>query len=502
MRWTLATIACGVMSSLAFDPVTLPGAMILGIAGFLLILLRLPLARNRVVAGLGLGYGFGFMVPLLWWMNIVSHSAYVGLVVSQMVFYALLAVCLRSVMRLRQWPLCAAGVWVGVEFLRSSIPFSGFPWGRLAHTGDDTPFESYARLLGFTGMSAVMFLAAAAIACAFHGRRPHAYAFAGVGLAGILGLGAILPTGIAGGQGTRTVAMVQGDVPVLFEPWPTGEIFDLHVRETEKLIARIDARTQPQPDFVLWPENATDLDPSEFPSIGGMLDRLVRGLHAPILVGAIFNGPDPDTAYNGGVVWDNDGPGDRYIKRKPVPFGEYIPFRTGLGGIMPRFDRHIPRDLLPGKKSGALDIAGVRIGDSICWDIAYDGVIREDINDGAQVIVVQTSNAAFTGSSQPEQQWKISRLRAVETGRYVLVPSTNGISGIVDPKGHTVARAPAGEPAILSATIRLADGITPGVRFGGRLEAVLVIVGLVGLILGARRGRDSHESDTGHHSDL
>lgn len=388
-------------------------------------------------------------------------------------------------MRLRCWPLWAAGAWIGIELLRSSVPFSGFPWGRLAYTADDTPFESYARLLGFPGLGAVMFLAAAAIASAVHRRRVILPAGA---VAALVILGLLLPTGIAGAGETRTVALVQGDVPVLFKTWPAGRIFDKHVQETERLIARIDKGTTPQPDFVLWPENASDLDPAEFPSIAGELDLLVQGLKAPILVGAILNGPDTDTAYNAGVVWDDNGPGDRYIKRKPVPFGEYVPFRKAFGGVVPRFDRHIPRDLLPGKKSGVLDIAGIRLGDSICWDIAYDGIMREDIDDGAQVLAVQTSNASFTGTSQPEQQWRIARLRAIETGRFILVPSTNGISGILDPKGHTVVRAPTRKPAIVSARIRLADGVTPGVRIGGGLEAVLVTLGLVGLAVGTRRG--------------
>ncbi|MGZ5414685.1 MAG: nitrilase-related carbon-nitrogen hydrolase, partial [Aeromicrobium sp.] len=150
-------------------------------------------------------------------------------------------------------------------------------------------------------------------------------------------------------------------------------------------------------------------------------------------------------------------------------------------------DRDIPRDMLGGKKAGVLELAGVKIGDTICWDIAYDGNIRDNINGGAQVLVVQTSNASFTGTSQPQQQWKISRLRAIETGRYVLVPSTNGITGIVDPQGRTIARAATETPAVLSAEIRLANGRTSGVRFGGVIEYALVALGLVGLIIGRRR---------------
>ncbi|MEO6470269.1 MAG: nitrilase-related carbon-nitrogen hydrolase, partial [Aeromicrobium sp.] len=139
--------------------------------------------------------------------------------------------------------------------------------------------------------------------------------------------------------------------------------------------------------------------------------------------------------------------------------------------------------------SGAIKIAGVTIGDAICWDIAFDGLARENIRHGAQVLVVQTSNATFTGTAQPEQQWRISRLRAVETGRYVLIPSTNGITGVVDANGRTAARAKTETATVVSAKITLGNGTTPGVRYGGILETLMVTLGLVGLIVSRRRAK-------------
>ena len=481
----------GILCSLAFDPLNLPLAMVIGVAGLLALLRQMAESRTRFVAAAGAGFGLGFMIPLVWWMNAVSSGAYVGIVLSQFGFFALLAVCLRRVMRLPFWPMWGAAVWGGIEFFRSGFPFSGFPWGRLAHTGVDTPFAGYVRLIGTPGMSAIMFLAAAAIAYAALGRKPKHVAIALMSVLALLGVGAALPTGIAGAEGTKNVALVQGDVPGVFGTWPLGEIFQKHAAQTQQLITSIASGDQARPDFVLWPENSTDVDPEQYTDEDDRIRELSAALDAPILVGGIFNGPTAETAYNAGVVWDKNGPGDRYVKRKVVPYGEYVPFRNALGGLVPRFDRDIPRDMLGGNKPGVLELAGVRIGDTICWDIAYDGNIRDNIDGGAQVLVVQTSNASFTGTSQPEQQWKISRLRAIETGRYVLVPSTNGISGIVDPQGNTVARAATQLPATLSAEITLANGKTPGVRFGGVIEYALVVVALLGLALGRGRGEGS-----------
>jgi apolipoprotein N-acyltransferase len=300
-------------------------------------------------------------------------------------------------------------------------------------------------------------------------------------------LGALLPTGVAGPSGSRQIAIVQGDVPGVFLTWQRGEIFDLHVSETERLVERIRSGEVPQPDAVLWPENATDIDPFSDARVRAGIESLAEALQAPILVGGIFDGPTIDTAYNAGVVWEASGPGERYVKRMLVPYGEYVPFRRALGGIVPRIDRDIPRDMLPGDRSGALRVGDFTVGDTICWDIAYDGIVRETVKAGAQLLVVQTSNASFTGTSQPTQQWNISRLRAIETGRWVMVPSTNGISGIADASGQAKARAPLHEPATLSADVPLASGLTPALRIGGWLELLLGALGVLGWWRGTRR---------------
>jgi apolipoprotein N-acyltransferase len=484
--WPLALL-CGVACSLASDPVAVPYAMVAGVAGLVLVAQRLADARKRMVLATGAAFGLAFMGPLIWWMNAVSHGAYVGLVLAETVFFAVVMLALRAACRLRFWPLWGAAVWVLGETARGSIPFSGFPWGRLAHTAIDTPFAPYARLLGMPGTTAVLFVVAAMVVVLATTSRWRARVAAVAVVTALAGLGALLPTGVADPSGSRQVSLVQGDVPGVFLTWQRGEIFDLHVAETKRLVDKIQSGETPQPDAVLWPENATDIDPYHDARVRGQIESLSATLHAPILVGGIFDGPTVVTAYNAGVVWDTQGPGEKYVKRKVVPYGEYVPFRGAVNGLVPRFDRDIPRDMVPGQEPGALHIGDFTIGDTICWDIAYDGIVRETVQKGAQMLVVQTSNASFTGTSQPAQQWNISRLRAIETGRWVLVPSTNGISGIADASGHPVARAPLHEPATLSAEVPLASGTTPALRIGGWLELALSVLGAIGWWRGTRR---------------
>jgi apolipoprotein N-acyltransferase len=486
-----AALAFGVVSSLNFDPVSLPFAMVLGVAGLIWLARRLSHARKRTVAVTGLLFGLGFMAPLIWWMNAVGHGAYVGLVLAETLFFVPIMLALRAAVRLPAWPLWGAAVWVTGEWARGRFPFTGFPWGRLAHTSIDTPFSSYARLVAMPGTSAVLFVVAALVLVVLTGPGRRARIGAAVGVVAAVGIGALLPTGIAGADRTRQVALVQGNVPGVFLTWPRGEIFDLHVAETARLAEKVRDGQVPQPDMVLWPENATDIDPYHDAAVRDQIQNLSALLRAPILVGGIFDGPTVDTARNSGVVWTADGPGDRYDKLKPVPFGEYVPFRKQAGAIVNRLARDIPRDMIAGDQPGAMTIGDTRIGDTICYDIAYDSVTRRAVDGGAQLMVVQTSNAAFTGTSQPEQQWDISRLRAIETGRWVVVPSTNGISGVVDPTGRSVDRAPLRRPATISAQVTLASGRTPALVIGRYLEWLLVAMGLGAWWLGTRRSKQN-----------
>lgn len=493
MTWKIAWPAAaglGVLSSLNFEPVGLPFAMVLGVAGLIWLARSLSDARKRTVAVAGVLFGVGFMGPLIWWMNAVSSGAYVALVIAQTLFFIPIMLALRAAMRLRGWPVWGAGVWVTGEWARGGFPFSGFPWGRLAHTSIDTPFSSFARLVGMPGTSAALFVVSAllVLVVAGSGTRQRLVAAAGVVALGAAGL--LLPTGIAGADGTRQVALIQGDVPGVFLTWPRGEIFDLHVAQTTRLAEQVAAGEVPRPDMVLWPENATDIDPYHDDGVRDQIEGLSARLDAPILVGGIFDGPTTETAYNAGVVWTADGPGERYVKLKPVPFGEYVPFRKQAGFVFNRLARDIPRDMVAGNEPGAMTIGDTRIGDTICYDIAYDGVTRRAVDGGAQLMVVQTSNAAFTGTSQPEQQWDISRLRAIETGRWVVVPSTNGISGVVDPKGRSVERAPLHEPASINAEVTLASGKTPALVIGRYLEWLLVAMGWGAWWFGTRRSKN------------
>jgi apolipoprotein N-acyltransferase len=214
----------------------------------------------------------------------------------------------------------------------------------------------------------------------------------------------------------------------------------------------------------------------------------VKTIGVPTLVGAVVNGPDADHVQNMGIVWDPEkGPGQQYVKRHPVPFGEYIPFRGLLTKFIKRLDQ-IPRDFARGTFDSVVDVGPVRVGDVICFEVAYDGLIRDAIEGGGQLLVVQTNNATYTGTGQLEQQFAISRYRAIETGRTVVVAATNGISGVVEPDGTVVAKTGQRTRAVLDERVELGDGVTLGVRIGLWVELVMCGLALA-CVAASRLGR-------------
>src|SRR4029077_10919597 len=131
---------------------------------------------------------------------------------------------------------------------------------------------------------------------------------------------------------------------------------------------------------------SSDLDPFQDPAAYQRIDEAVKAVGVPTLVGALVDGPDAQHVQNEGIVWDPvTGPGASYTKQHPVPFGEYVPFRAELTKVISRLDQ-IPRDFYMGKSTGVLKIAGARLGDVICFEVAYDEIVRDTVNAGARAL--------------------------------------------------------------------------------------------------------------------
>ena len=478
-RLLLALIA-GVALSLAFEPVAAPWLIPFALAARLLSLRGL---RPRTALAPGACFGVGFFGLHVWWMHAVGLGAWAALAAALTLFLTALGPLDAVLLRGRRWPLWTAVSWVAVEWARSTWPFGGMPWGRLAFAVVDTPLAPALPYLGTAGVGFVLAMLGALLAAL--AVLPEARRRTAVGLV-LLCLGLSIPVWRpwhGHTTGRIDVAAVQGNVP------GDGNVLDnyravtaSHVALTTQLAGDVASGKRPRPAFVLWPENSTATNPITDPQTNAGVWSAARAVGVPVVVGGLPEAPDHEHVLNQGIVWDPvTGPGDRYTKHHPVPFGEYLPLRWLLGSD--NFDglRSLDYDMVAGTRRTPLIVAGTRVADAICFDIAYDDVVDSQVRNGGRLLTVQTSNASFIGTPQVAQQFAITRVQAMTTGRYAVVASLNGLSGVIAPDGRVVATAPQRTRAVLDQEVSLISGTTPAVWLGtrpGQVAAGLVLARL------------------------
>ncbi|MEU2073505.1 apolipoprotein N-acyltransferase [Streptomyces sp. NPDC013489] len=283
-------------------------------------------------------------------------------------------------------------------------------------------------------------------------------------------------------DGTATVAAVQGNVPRLGLDFNSQRraVLDNHVARTRELAEDVKAGRAPQPDFVLWPENSSDIDPYANADAAEVIDGAVRAIGVPTVIGAVI-APETGKLRNTLIEWDPDrGPVATYDKRHVQPFGEYIPMRSLVRVFNSNVDR-VSRDFGAGTKVGVFDLAGTKVGLATCYEAAFDWAVRDTVTHGAQLISVPSNNATFGRSEMTYQQLAMSRVRAVEHSRAVVVPVTSGVSAVIRPDGEIVAETRMFTPDVLVEKVPLRSSLTPATRMGTLPEALLVALAAAGL---------------------
>ena len=472
----------GVVTAVAFAPIGWWPLALVGVLGVLFVQWH---ARSRRGALTGFVYGLTFFLVLLSWMTVIGTDAWVLLTVYCALWNAVLGALVAPLSRLRGSVLWVPSAWVVMEALRGRVPLGGFPWGEIAFSQGNSPVGA---LTGIAGLAGVTFLMVALAVLTVEGIRRRRFLPVALVATTVIVAIIVMPRPLTVGREgfTATVAVVQGGTP------GTGmdalsvrrAVLQNHVDQTLALANAVDAGAEPQPDFVVWPENASDIDPFRDPTAAALINEAVQAIDAPVLLGAVLSTEDPTKVENAGIVWDPvSGPGERYVKMHPVPFGEFLPFRDQLMALIGRFDR-VPRDFVRGIDPGVLTIGGVVVGDAICFEVAYDDVFTSVIAGGAEVITVQTNNATYQGTGQPAQQWDIERLRALNTGRGVVVASTTGISGFIAPDGTVEQQLGEGETGYLVSEVPLSTSRTPASVLGAAPEIAAGAALLIGLGLG------------------
>ena len=469
--------------------------------------------RLRGGAGVGLVTGLVFFLPVLAWTNLnTGWLPWVLLSIAQAGYLALLG-CASAwlsplVDRARAlWPVLTGLLWVAQEALRDRQPFGGFPWGRLAFSQGDAP-TLHAAVWG--GAPLVTFLVAAAggalaaLAWRAWSRRTLVPAAGFLVAAAALIAGPALIPAATPAAATTTVAIVQGNVPRLGLDFNAQRraVLDNHATATERLAVDVAAGRQPQPDLVIWPENASDIDPLRNADAAQQIADAATAIGAPILLGAVLHTDTPGEIKNASLLYLPGGGPDlaqTYVKRHPVPFAEYMPLRPIARLVSDKVD--LVQNMLAGDHPGVVRTTAATVGDVICFEVAYDGIVRDTVTGGAQILAVQTNNATFN-AAEAEQQMDMVRLRAVEHGRDALMVSTVGVSGFVGTDGAVHQESGFDVPAVEVRDMHLGGPDTLATRLGhwpetaGAVLALLALAGALPSHRGGRRRRKAALSET------
>ena len=469
-------------------------------------------ATWRFAALLGLLSGLAFFLPTLSWSGIyVGSLPWVALSTLQALYIAAMAALTAAIQRpllgTRLEPLAYAAVpllWVLQETARSHTPFGGFPWARLAFSQADSPLAHLAAYAGAPGVTfavaalgaalhAVVVLllrvrtragGAASAVGAGHRRRPaHGLGVALVALAGLPAVASLVVRPPTGGR-TVDVMFVQGNVPRpgLDFNAERRQVLDNHVQQTLRGVAG----QQRPPSLVVWPENASDIDPLRNPDAGAAIRSAVEGAGAPVLVGAVLREPAPMISNVSLMYRPGGGDPERYVKQHPVPFAEYIPYRSFFRNFSDKVDL-VSSDFAAGEEPAAfaVPVAGDRpywVVPTICFEVAYDDLMREaTLQPGRRenILVVQTNNATFGYTGESEQQFAISRIRAIEHGRSVVHVSTVGVSAFINPDGTYEAKTALFTAAAARSTPAVRAEVTVSDRIGDTPEYLAGVLALL-----------------------
>ena len=482
--WWAAVIAFAVLAWVLTHPATTP------LGGF----------------GYGFLFGLAFYLPLIHWVSIlVGAIPLLALVLVCALFpgfFGLLAVVVRQ---LPGWPIWFAVLWAAQEWLKSTVPFGGFPWGVVGAGQTDGPFLPLVRLGGVPLLSLAIVLvgcSAAAIALEIGSwllasrvqaaESPPAVVLPAICIClAFFAAAAIWPqvrhsgTG-SGNEPVVTAAVVQGNVPRLGLEFNAQRLAVLgnDVQETRDLADDVHAGRAPQPDFVVWPEDASEVDPLRNPDAAQQISVAVEAIGAPVLVGTVLDvagrPPESPAQTNTVIVWNpKTGPGDRHDKRIVQPFGEYLPWRGFFRHLSGLAD--LAGYIVPGVGTGVVQAAGIPVGVATCWEVIFDRALRDSVRNGAEVLAVPANNANFN-QTMSEQQLAFSKVRAVELDRYALVASNVGISALVTPDGRELGRTRFFEPAYLDNQVRRKTTLTPAAKWGPIVQGTVVAVAVAVLL--------------------
>ena len=487
--WDLLATLAGVLYSLAFAPFDVPYLMLVS-----LVLLFVSWQNTTPLQALYRGYLFGlaaFGLGVSWvyvsihnfgGVDSVSSGLLTTLFVAFWAIFPALAAYLSVKIRLINPRLNVISivpmVWVLVEYLRGYCVLNGFPWLQVAYSQLETPFAGYIPVLGVYGVSFLVALTAVLLLSIAQVKKHR-----GVMIAMLLGLwltGAGLKTinwTAAMGDPIR-VSLIQGNVSQDQKWRPENLLTTLNFYKT-MTEAHWDSKV------IVWPETAI---PAYLSEVNDWylqpLSQAAKEHGSDLIVSLPLRGDVVHERYNAVMTLGKDIA--TYRKIHLLPFGEYLPWQPVSGFVLDSLGL-----ALGNFTPGAIDQALLKAGGyafitSICYEDVFGSATVKNLIDAAYLVNV-TNDGWFGHSIEPQQHLQMARMRALETGRYLLRATNTGVTAIVAPDGLVIKQAPPFEATVLTGEIIPMAGITPYARIGDPMVVVLLALGLCGVLVLERR---------------
>lgn len=446
----IVALLAAVLTGLCGLPTAWSALTVLPLAGWLYSVASAPTQR-RLVRRMFWSTAAYFAAQLFWLAQFASDLSGLGplggllivpLYLIEGAFWAVMAALVTarlSTTLARVWAL--AGGWVLLEWLRTLGPLA-FPWSDLGYTLLPLPLVQTADLWGKLGLSALLACTAAALVSLTQRQwRP-------AGLAALLWVG-----GSIYGLTRQPQTGAEGRAQLIRTQFDSFGRASGGLTASEQLarLQQLSAGRQPG-EVTIWSETAVQ-GVSQLP-----------GVPAPGIYG-VYQSPR-----NTAVSWDGQQLGPvQYDKLRPVPLGEYFPFKDALRPLYLQIFAFIgfPFDPPPlGRSTRPLVLDGVNYGTYICYDSIFSWIGRQQARQGAQVLVNVSNDGWYTGWGV-QQHFQMGRMRAIETRRWVLRAVNQGVVASVDDLGTPVQLLDRGEGALhVRYVLTPASRTTLYLRFG------------------------------------
>lgn len=436
----------------------------------------------------GFFYGFGFFASSTYWVYISIHYfgntpaliaffvSFLFIVFLGFLFFAPLGALVSFFLSRNSYaiglmilfPAC----WVLGELWRTYI-LTGFPWLLLGYSQMDTPLRNLAPLFGVYGLSYFTALMAGILLVLANPKSSFFAKYFGIGLLTVVYAAGFSLHSVqwTKPQGSPiTVSLIQGNIDQNHK-WDTHSL--LQILETYKKLTE----NEWQNTLIIWPEAAIPTFPEDAAEFIDYLNKTAKSHHSNLLFGIPLQNLQTQKYYNGlMVVGENPG---EYKKVHLVPFGEYLPLQFLFAWFYHYFQ--VPMsDAEPGSAHQiSLHINDIKIAPFICYEIIYPWRVLSDTLN-RQLMVSISDDSWFGDSIALNQHLQMAQMRALETGRYLLLAANTGITGIINPQGKLIKKAPENREFVLSGLIQPMAGKTPLMFWQYYPILALVLLSLLG----------------------